>query len=105
MRSGLNRAEPSSDGCCVDSEGNPLAEGLYCNPDCEREIQNDETATPSEAGFYFKFESDPETGFPFGCPGLDGDNKWVPGKGKNENRTNIYFSRLFCLEFHDALFL
>ena len=81
MRSGWNRAEPPSDGCCVDNKGNPLAEGLYCNPDCEREIQNDETATPSEAGFYFKFESDPDTGFPYGCPGLDGNKKWVPGKG------------------------
>ena len=47
-----------------------------------KSIQNDETATPSEAGFYWKFQFDPETGFPSGCPGLDNAKKWKPGKGK-----------------------
>ena len=29
-------------------------------------------------GFYYKFESDPTTGRPSGCPGLD--KKWAKGK-------------------------
>ena len=65
-----DRAEPKTpDGCCDD-----LADGQFCQSDCVRWIQNDETATPSEMGFYYKFESDPTTGRPSGCRGLD--KKW-----------------------------
>ena len=52
---------------------------MQCQPSCQRDIQNDETALASETGFYWKFESDPETGRPFGCPGFDND-KWLTGK-------------------------
>ena len=52
-------------------------QGLQCNPDCQRFIQNDETALSAENGFYWKFESDPDTGRPFGCPGFD--DKWLQG--------------------------
>ena len=30
--------------------------------------------------FYHKFKSDPETGIPSGCPGLDNDPKWAQKK-------------------------
>ena len=72
------RAEPNTPEHCCEN----LSEGMFCQPDCMKSIQNDETATPSEAGFYWKFQFDPETGFPSGCPGLDNNKRWKPGKGK-----------------------
>jgi len=74
----FNRAEPSAvEGCCDD-----LAEGEYCKPieDCERWIQNDETAMNSEVGFYLHFETD-EDGKPYGCDGFD--EKWLTGKKRS----------------------
>ena len=62
-----------------------LEQGMQCQPSCQRDIQNDETALSSETGFYWKFESDPETGRPFGCPGFDND-KWLTG-----TLADIYF--------------
>ena len=71
----FNRAEPAAvDGCCDD-----LGEGEYCKPieDCERWIQNDETAMNCEVGFYLHFDTD-EDGKPTGCEGFD--EKWLSGK-------------------------
>ena len=56
---------------------------MYCQESCQRFIQNDETATPSETGFYWHFESDPITGRPYGCPGLDNNKKWSEGTYRN----------------------
>ena len=68
-----DRAEPDTPaGCCDD-----LDVGMQCQPSCQRDIQNDETALSSETGFYWKFESDPNTGRPFGCPGFN--EKWLLG--------------------------
>ena len=38
-----------------------------------------ETSYAADTGFYFKFESDPVTGKPSGCPGLD--KEWEDGWG------------------------
>ena len=66
----MDRAEPRTpEGCCDDLNVN--GEELKCQPDCVRWIQNDETALPCETGFYHKFESDPITGEPYGCPGFE----------------------------------
>ena len=51
---------------------------MQCQPSCQRDIQNDETALASETGFYWKFESDPFTGRPYGCPGFN--QNWLDGK-------------------------
>ena len=69
QRSG--RAEPSTPARCCKN----LDVGMQCQPACQRFIQNDETALSSETGFYWKFESDPNTGRPFGCPGFN--EKWL----------------------------
>ena len=69
----LNRAEPNTPNGCCDN----LGEGMYCNLDCERYIQNDETAMNSEVGFYLHFETN-EDGKPIGCEGFD--DKWLAGK-------------------------
>ena len=66
---------PTPEGCCDN-----LEEGMYCQPWCVRAIQNDETALASETGFYWKFNFDPDTGLPSGCPGFDHHN-WKPGPG------------------------
>lgn len=74
----FNRAEPAAvDGCCDD-----LGEGEYCKPieDCERWIQNDETAMNCEVGFYLHFDTD-EDGKPTGCEGFD--EKWLSGKKRS----------------------
>ena len=55
---------------------------MQCQPSCQRFIQNDETALSSETGFYWKFESDPVTGRPFGCPGFD--KKWLEGISRKD---------------------
>ena len=72
----VERAEPTTPNGCCDN----LKKGQMCQPDCMRWIQNDETALPCEMGFYHKFKSDPETGIPSGCPGLDNDPKWAQKK-------------------------
>ena len=71
-----SRAEPNTPAGCCDN----LEPGMYCQESCQKSIQNDETATPSETGFYWHFESDPVTGRPYGCPGLDNNKKWSEGK-------------------------
>ena len=71
-----SRAEPNTPAGCCDN----LEPGMYCQESCQKSIQNDETATPSETGFYWHFESDPVTGRPYGCPGLDNNKKWTEGK-------------------------
>ena len=55
---------------------------MYCQPWCQRLIQNDETALSSDVGFYYKFDFDPQTGRPFGCPGYD--QSWVEGNLSNK---------------------
>ena len=71
----FDRAEPDTpEGCCDN-----LEPGMYCQPSCQRWIQNDETALPSDTGFYWKFQSDPVTGRPSGCPGFDNE-KFQIGK-------------------------
>ena len=70
-----DRAEPATPAKCCKN----LDDGMYCQPDCQRYIQNDETAAASETGFYWKFNSDPDTGRPYGCSGLDSDPKWAKG--------------------------
>ena len=44
---------------------------MHCQPDCQRPITNDETALPSEVGFYYHFNYNETTGLPSGCPGFD----------------------------------
>ena len=51
---------------------------MYCQPECVRKIQNDETAVQSDMGFYFHFERDEEDGMPSGCPNFDHEN-WLLG--------------------------
>ena len=68
-----DRAEPGTpEGCCDD-----LEPGMYCQPSCVREIQNDETAVQSDMGFYFHFERD-EDGMPRGCPNFESET-WLNG--------------------------
>ena len=50
-----------------------------CKPECVKWKQIMETSLPAIARFYYKFQSDPVTGKPYGCPGLDGE--WDKGKG------------------------
>ena len=71
----LDRAEPATpEGCCDDLEA-----GMHCQPDCVRNIQNDETALSSEVGFYWHFERDAD-GKPSGCPCFDNSEGWQNGK-------------------------
>lgn len=73
----LERAEPPAPAsCCQD-----LEPGLYCKPECVGRRRNGETAMSAETGFYRKFSSDPVTGRPFGCPGLD-NAKFQSGQRK-----------------------
>ncbi len=70
------RAEPDTPpGCCQD-----LEPGMQCQPDCQRDIQNDETAMGSDLGFYLKFDVDESSGRPSGCSGFN--PKWLAGKQK-----------------------
>ena len=55
----------SDDKCCQN-----LQNGQKCQESCQKWISLDESALPSDAGFYWKFQSDPETGVPSGCPGF-----------------------------------
>ena len=56
-----------------------LDEGQQCKPECVKWHQIMETSYAADTGFYFKFESDPVTGKPSGCPGLD--KEWEDGWG------------------------
>ena len=79
------RAEPDTDmeTCCVNNE----AMGWKCDPDnCQRRIQNDETALSTDVGYYLDFDVDAETGRPKGCPSLDA--KQDGGLNKNNNWRN-----------------
>ena len=60
-----------------------LEEGQQCKPNCVKWHQIMETSYAADTGFYFKFESDPETGKPSGCPGLD--KEWKNGWHNNTN--------------------
>ena len=51
---------------------------MQCQPKCQRNIQNDETALSVEVGFYWHFERDAD-GLPYGCPCFDNDDKWLYG--------------------------
>ena len=69
----LERVEPETKPhCCED-----LEPGMYCQPNCTRKIQNDETAVQSDMGFYFHFERNAD-GMPYGCPGMESE-KWMNG--------------------------
>ena len=47
------RAEPvTAPECCED-----LAPGLFCQPSCVRNIQNDETALAVDMGYYLDFQA------------------------------------------------
>jgi len=50
---------------------------MKCNLECQKSISLDESAIPSDTGFFWKFQSDPETGIPSGCPGFP--NNWPNG--------------------------
>ena len=50
-----------------------------CQPECQKWQQIMETSLAADTGFYYKFESDPVTGKPSGCPGLD--KEWPDGRG------------------------
>ena len=77
---GQDRIEPNTpNGCCDNLEA-----GMQCQPSCQRDIQNDETAIASDVGFYHKFQADPDTGRPSGCPGFE-DNFW-----KQDKRNPVY---------------
>ena len=73
---GLGRAEPQSPSDCCDIEP---GSGMHCTEECQRFIQNDETAMAADTGFYHKFQIDPATGRPSGCSGFT--DKWMQGKG------------------------
>ena len=68
------RAEPPTPTKCCQN----LEPGMYCQPECARLIQNDETALASDVGLFWKFQRDPESGKPFGCKGFD--DAWMTGK-------------------------
>ena len=63
------RAEPGTPrGCCDRNQ----EMGWKCDPDnCQRFIQNDETALSADVGYYLNFEVDAVTGRPQGCPSFD----------------------------------
>ena len=63
----------------VNSKCTQGVEEGQCQPECVKWKQIMETSLPADTGFYYKFESDPVTGKPSGCPALDGD--WNKGKG------------------------
>ena len=65
------RVDPDySNECCVN-----LGNEFCCNPDpnsgCQKERNFDETAIAADMGLYFQFNSHPDTGLPYGCPGFD----------------------------------
>ena len=62
----------TNDKCCKD-----LEQDMKCNLECQKSISLDESAIPSDTGFFWKFQSDPETGIPSGCPGFP--NNWPNG--------------------------
>ena len=79
------RAEPDTDmeTCCVNNN----AMGWKCDPDnCQRRIQNDETALATDVGYYIDFDVDAETGRPKGCPSFDAEQDG--GLMKNTNWRN-----------------
>ena len=53
-----------------------------------------ETSLPADTGFYYKFESDPVTGKPSGCPALDGD--WNKGKGFSKSMIKVNHDSKEC---------
>ena len=70
-----------TEGCCSD-----LETGLKCQPECEIGIgeenrlrDDQESAILPDVGLYWHFETDSETGEPFGCPGMEVGN-WKNGK-------------------------
>ena len=58
---------------------------MYCQPNCQRPITNDETALPSEVGFYYHFNYNETTGLPSGCPGWNDLNGKQRRKGTTPN--------------------
>ena len=52
---------------------------MKCQPECQRRIQNDETALPCEVGFHRHFKFDETTGMPYGCDAFDTE-KFQAGK-------------------------
>ena len=83
----VDRAEPvTPEGCCDNFEP-----GMYCQPECVRKIQYDETAVQSDMGFYFHFERD-EDGMPTGCPNFE-DEGWLLGA---DGRTSGKYRDVDC---------
>ena len=69
----MNQCENTNDWCCKD-----LPDGKRCLDKCQKFRQLGEASLPVDTGFYFKFQSDPVTGKPSGCPGFE-DEKWIKG--------------------------
>jgi len=65
-----------NEGCGAD-----LPAGHQCKPECQTWQQIMETSFHADAGFYYKFETDPVTGKPSGCKGFD---NWGKAKGFNK---------------------
>ena len=58
---------------------------MQCQPWCQKLLPNGESAMSVDLGLYQKFDNDPETGKPIGCPGFD--DKWVNGNRKTSKET------------------
>ena len=69
----MNQCQNTNDWCCKD-----LPDGKRCLDKCQKFRQLGEASLPVDTGFYFKFQSDPVTGKPSGCPGFE-DEKWIKG--------------------------
>ena len=86
---------PSQQECDTNAEGitpktccQNLDDGKHCQASCQRLREgppNRETALAVDIGLYQKFETDPETGKPFGCPGFDTD--WMSGRSRRSKVT------------------
>ena len=75
----LERTDPAySNECCEN-----LQDGQCCKPECVSVRVFDETAIAADMGLYYKFNTDPKTGMPSGCPGFD-DEKWVKNLQKDK---------------------
>ena len=69
-----------------------------CQPECQKWQQIMETSLAADTGFYYKFESDPVTGKPSGCPGLD--KEWPDGRGFSKLKLSLPFEAKFTDIFY-----
>lgn len=65
--------------CCDDD----VAQGMKCDLECvdqaEDQETDQETGILADVGLFWKFDVDPDTGAPIGCPGFS-DPAWAQGQ-------------------------